>query len=120
MDLGSAILKFNMDSIFQYGLPRFLPKSPEESWIFQCVSKRPFNLKYVPLRSFVGESEEPNIREYFILFFQSNFEQVFPLEHARPRISDFFFSIETPIVSLGNRWNILGIIYIDGTILILT
>ena len=46
-------------------------------------------------------------------YFLSNLAKVFPLEHARPRISDFFFSIETPIVSLGNRWNILGIIYID-------
>ena len=67
LDLGSAILKFNMGSIFQYGLPRFIPKSPGESLIFQCVSKRPFNLKYIPLRSFVGESEVPNIREYFII-----------------------------------------------------
>ena len=66
LDLGSAILKFNIYSIFQYGLPRFFPKSPEESWIFQCVSKRPFNLKCVLLRNFVGESEEPNITEYFI------------------------------------------------------
>ena len=27
------------------------------------------------------------------------------MENARPRISDFFFSIETPIVSFVNRWN---------------
>ena len=63
-----------MDSIFQYGLPRLLPKSPEESFIFQWVSKRPFNLKYVPLRSFGGESEKFNTSHFL-----SNLEKVFSI-----------------------------------------
>ena len=71
LDLGSWIRHIEIQYGFKISIwlslnPRFLPKSPEESWIVQCVSKRPFDLKYVPLRSFVGESEEFNIREYFI------------------------------------------------------
>ena len=73
----------------------------------------PFNLKHIPYLIFVQEYKEPMIGESCTI---SNSISVLFLGNAGPMIWDVFLNIETPIVSLGSRWNITRITYFEEVI----